>query len=317
MRTGAIFARGSCRALKWMALLGVVFLLGGGAALAQTLTVTTHVEAEGYSDKIAVLKFSEAVWGNVPTSAFAVSGKSVDAVMGLPASAPGVTEFKISFIDALADDDSLAYTLPTDATRRLKKADGDDSGTDPDDVAADVFVASNVTEENNAPVLPAVGDFAVEVKAYTDASPAKTLPPVTGGSGLGAVTYAVTGLPAGLSVSTVTASDANFGKIIGETTVPVGTVAVVTWTATDTDSPPENDVETFRITVVGAPGAPAKPTIASAGSGELMVPGSRRRPTAAARLPTTNCSTGAKGLPLGCSPRPWTRRPGPRPRSPG
>ena len=35
MRTGAIFARGSCRALKWVALLGVVFALGAGEALAQ------------------------------------------------------------------------------------------------------------------------------------------------------------------------------------------------------------------------------------------------------------------------------------------
>ena len=35
MRTGAIFARGSCRALKWMALLGVVFALGVGQATAQ------------------------------------------------------------------------------------------------------------------------------------------------------------------------------------------------------------------------------------------------------------------------------------------
>ena len=35
MRTGAIFARGSCRALKWMALLAVVFAVGAGEALAQ------------------------------------------------------------------------------------------------------------------------------------------------------------------------------------------------------------------------------------------------------------------------------------------
>ena len=35
MRTGAIFARGSCRALKWMAVFGVVFALGAGQALAQ------------------------------------------------------------------------------------------------------------------------------------------------------------------------------------------------------------------------------------------------------------------------------------------
>ena len=35
MRTGAIFARGSCRALKWMALFGVVFGLAAGSAIAQ------------------------------------------------------------------------------------------------------------------------------------------------------------------------------------------------------------------------------------------------------------------------------------------
>ena len=36
--TGAIFARGSCRALKWMALLGVVFTFGVGQAAAQVAT---------------------------------------------------------------------------------------------------------------------------------------------------------------------------------------------------------------------------------------------------------------------------------------
>ena len=40
MRTGAIFARGSCRALKWMALFGVVLALGAAQAAAQ-VTVTT------------------------------------------------------------------------------------------------------------------------------------------------------------------------------------------------------------------------------------------------------------------------------------
>ena len=35
MRTGAIFARGSCRALNWMALVGLVLALGAGQAAAQ------------------------------------------------------------------------------------------------------------------------------------------------------------------------------------------------------------------------------------------------------------------------------------------
>ena len=43
MRIGAIFARGSCRALKWMALFGVVFALGAGSALAQTTVAVKSV----------------------------------------------------------------------------------------------------------------------------------------------------------------------------------------------------------------------------------------------------------------------------------
>ena len=41
MRTGATFARGSCRALKWMALVAVVFVLGAEQAAAQAPTITT------------------------------------------------------------------------------------------------------------------------------------------------------------------------------------------------------------------------------------------------------------------------------------
>ena len=51
MRTGAIFARGSCRALKWVALFGVLFALGAGQALAQDAKVEvklgTNKPAEG------------------------------------------------------------------------------------------------------------------------------------------------------------------------------------------------------------------------------------------------------------------------------
>ncbi len=45
MRTGAIFARGSCRALKWIALFGVMLALGAGSAAAQiTITVADEVD---------------------------------------------------------------------------------------------------------------------------------------------------------------------------------------------------------------------------------------------------------------------------------
>ena len=48
MRTGAIFARGSCRALKWMALVGMVFAMGVAQAVAQvTITTPKSVDEAG------------------------------------------------------------------------------------------------------------------------------------------------------------------------------------------------------------------------------------------------------------------------------
>ena len=47
MRTGANFARGSCRALKWVALFGAVVALGTGQAAAQT-TITPSIETAVY-----------------------------------------------------------------------------------------------------------------------------------------------------------------------------------------------------------------------------------------------------------------------------
>ena len=47
MRTGAIFARGSCRALKWMALFGIVFALAAGQAAAQVKVSVPKTVDEG------------------------------------------------------------------------------------------------------------------------------------------------------------------------------------------------------------------------------------------------------------------------------
>ncbi len=54
MRTGAIFARGSCRALKWMAVLGVVFALGAGQAAAQVKITVPKTVDEGGRLRISV-----------------------------------------------------------------------------------------------------------------------------------------------------------------------------------------------------------------------------------------------------------------------
>ena len=54
MRIGAIFARGSCRALKWMALFCVVLALGAGSAAAQVKVTTPKTVDEGGRITISV-----------------------------------------------------------------------------------------------------------------------------------------------------------------------------------------------------------------------------------------------------------------------
>ena len=146
MRTGAIFARGSCRALKWMALVGMMFFLGGGEGLAQPTTTVTHTAANGYSDQIIVLTFNQPVWGNVPDSAFGHSAVSVTDVIGLPTASPGTRQFSLRVSAPLVAGSlgTVSYTQPTEAARRLKMPDSGDAGTDPDDVAA--FATETVTE---------------------------------------------------------------------------------------------------------------------------------------------------------------------------
>ena len=50
MSTGAIFARGSCRALRWMALAGMVFALGAGSAVAQAPTSKPVLTVKGLAN---------------------------------------------------------------------------------------------------------------------------------------------------------------------------------------------------------------------------------------------------------------------------
>ena len=69
MRNGAIFARGSCRALKWMALFGVVFALGAGQAFAQPTVSSGSFDPNATT---ITLTASELVYGSPPASAFTV-----------------------------------------------------------------------------------------------------------------------------------------------------------------------------------------------------------------------------------------------------
>ena len=84
MRTGAIFARGSCRALKWMALFGVVFALGAGQAVAQakpSKPILTTVEGVSGADvKLTWTYAGPAVTGFVTQNDVATAAAFTDTV---------------------------------------------------------------------------------------------------------------------------------------------------------------------------------------------------------------------------------------------
>ena len=75
MRTGAIFARGSCRALKWMALFGVVFALGVGSAVAQ---VTVTGPARNTVTEGDTATYTVSVKGYIPADTATPTAASVE-----------------------------------------------------------------------------------------------------------------------------------------------------------------------------------------------------------------------------------------------
>ena len=70
MRTGAIFARGSCRALRWMALAGMVFALGAGQAVAQKPSKPVLTAVEGVTSSSVKLTWTVPGGGPAITMGF-------------------------------------------------------------------------------------------------------------------------------------------------------------------------------------------------------------------------------------------------------
>ena len=101
MRTGAIFARGSCRALKWMALVGMVFALGAGSAAAQITVEVPPKVAEGATVPIAVNGTVPAnETANADTVTVEISGVTSDSAATAPVT-PGEPEDLGDFSDTL------------------------------------------------------------------------------------------------------------------------------------------------------------------------------------------------------------------------
>ena len=115
MRTGANFARGSCRALKWMLVLGALSVLGGVQAMAQS--VPTIVEAKyTATGSTVVITMSEAVHleanadGRLLPAAFQLEGGKIGTT-GFPAT---LSPFRIDGLQSTATSADDSFTLVFD-----------------------------------------------------------------------------------------------------------------------------------------------------------------------------------------------------------
>ena len=243
MRTGANFARGSCRALRWMVVLGVFSVLGSPQAVAQDTTMPTLAGATAtFSGTTVTVELAdtgdgvERVWGGAtPASVFVTSSTEADSHTVPTASGRASNTFTVTFPDGTTMSGDLQYTAPISG-----------ANTDIVDLAGNRMSTGQVamTEMDTAPVLTDVDDMTFMVGELVS----EELDEATGGNGV--LAYQVIGLPDGL-IFTAT----NNRMITGSPTAMGSTE--VTYIATDDDAdlsggpPNESDATTFMITVEG------------------------------------------------------------------
>ena len=282
MRTGAIFARGSCRALKWMALFGVVFMLGAGSADAQAT-----ISGATWTPESADIKFnmSAAVWtrGGTETAAdFTVSwtnpaGSSAKGTMhDIPSARDDAkSSFTITLdkvVPTAAGTVTVTYTEPPDA-------DGvNDRGIlDNTSAHGHTVTATGVSVAENTAIAPTIPTVENRVFKKDDAITAFHLPAAMGNAVTGGAqyfTYLVTDLPSGLTFTADpdgTANNDDDRRVDGTPDTVTNGAQSVRYVATDADG--QSSSATFTITVNDVPDAPDAPNVTSTAntSGSLTV----------------------------------------------
>ena len=187
MRTGAIFARGSCRALKWVAVFGVVFALGATHAAAQTFTASHEGATTVTVTASAAVKSSGT---DLAVGAFTITGSGGVATAN-NVSATGGTTFTVTFTNAITGVPKLTYTPPAAGQARLI--------TDPGGTAIGAFTI------DVKPVTPIIPASATDPQTATVGTPFElTLPEAVAAA---EITYTVTGTPALPTSLTFTAAE--------------------------------------------------------------------------------------------------------------
>ena len=172
MRTGANFARGSCRALKWMTVFGVLLVLGSAQALAQptveharydnvgttvTVTMSAEVSATGSSDLPGTLF-------TFPGTTHIVSGTT-------NLGQTGQVTFTLTVSPALTQSATLHYTPPTAPAAQRMVDDG------PGGLPVNAF---NTLVESASPSIPQlVANVQIQTNIFYTGT---ALPEATGGT---------------------------------------------------------------------------------------------------------------------------------------
>ena len=264
MRTGAIFARGSCRALKWMALFGVVFMLGAGQAAAQEPAADgplSHAVVDDVAARTAVVAVLQGTVtigaaatdpaGEMLSSTFSMAGYTVSedtqpAITQGAGSLAGYSLVTVTFTGRISEGAAvplLVYTPPDAAIDARLQLGGTR------DLLGFSFLVRRAT-----PQLPLiVEDMSVEIGELVN----EQLPEVLGGGMLpivytlddGDTTNTAAGdniatdtLDSGLRFDDATRTIVGYPKDAGE--------YEVTYTAASADGTALNDVRTFTIAVV-------------------------------------------------------------------
>ena len=298
MRTGAIFARGSCRALKWMLVLGAFSVLGSAQATAQptiqmaeyasnntrVITVTTNVPV--YLDEGTL----QALAADFTLSGGAITGSQGPLeVVRLPiTSVPGSTTFDLRFASTIAalrgpGTTGLTLAYSADAGRTILQ-----SGTTTPAMASttDPHIAVTGPDDDTELTLeiPAATKMALQEILRVGADfTAVELPVATGTTET--VTYNTRGLPPGLIVvANTTDDDVAFdlgvadaagtalatnaaGDNVGALPDNIGTYPVV-YSATAGD---ESAEDSFTITLANTPEAVTGLSVVAAGPSSLKV----------------------------------------------
>ena len=254
MSMGAIFARGSCRALRWMALFGVVFALGGAQTVVQAQQMRPTIEEAEFEGVKVYVETSEPVRVDAHLGTiFALTSPTATSVSHtVSTAANGSDTFEVTFAAGtdITVSSRIVYSEPPGESHQVVGVTSTENMAD--------ALESAITERDVAPMFSATTTVPSPelVLDTATAITAIVMPAATGGNG--DLAYSVEGgLRWGLTFTD------NNREIIGTTTEMTDGAVPLTYVVTDADG--DRATMAFTVTIGDKPDQAAPPTVTSVG----------------------------------------------------